>query len=87
MTIDLEVSDDDLLEISERGLLALNLQEMKAIQSHYRDPAVRSRKNRTGTTIGQTNRRRTRVPCPDMVRALFAQDIRCEDQTRGQNNA
>ena len=33
-TVDLEVSDDELLDISERGLLALNLQEMRAIQSH-----------------------------------------------------
>ena len=40
-SIDLEVGDDELLEISERGLLALNLQEMKAIQSHYRDPHVK----------------------------------------------
>ena len=40
-TVDLEVSDDELLDISERGLLALNLQEMKAIQSHYRDSDVK----------------------------------------------
>jgi len=39
-TVDLEVSDEQLLEISERGLLALNLDEMKAIQGHYRDPSV-----------------------------------------------
>ena len=47
-TIDLEVSDDELLEISERGLLALNLEEMKAIQSHYRDPAVRAERTEQG---------------------------------------
>jgi len=41
-TIDLEVSDDELIEISEKGLLALNLEEMRAIQAHYRDPLVRS---------------------------------------------
>ena len=35
--VDLEVSDKELIEISETGLLALNLNEMKAIQSHYRD--------------------------------------------------
>ena len=40
--IDLEVSDEELLSISEKGLLALNLEEMQAIQSHYRDPAVRA---------------------------------------------
>ena len=38
--IDLEVSDDHLVEISEKGLLALNLIEMKAIQAHYRDTKV-----------------------------------------------
>ncbi len=48
MTVNLEVSDDELLEISERGLLALNLEEMKAIQSHYRDPAVRAERTEQG---------------------------------------
>jgi len=41
-TVDLEVSDEELVEISEKGLLALNLDEMRAIQAHYRDPLVRS---------------------------------------------
>ena len=45
--IDLEVSDDELIEISETGLLALNLNEMKAIQNHYRNPEIQSiRKSR-----------------------------------------
>jgi phosphoribosylformylglycinamidine synthase len=39
--IDLEVSDNELVNISETGLLALNLEEMQAIQAHYRDPEVR----------------------------------------------
>ena len=39
--IDLEVSDEQLLEISETGLLALNLEEMRTIQQHYRDPDIR----------------------------------------------
>ncbi len=38
--IDLEVSDEHLIEISEKGLLALNLIEMKAIQAHYRNPEI-----------------------------------------------
>lgn len=33
--IDLNVSDEELMEISRKGVLALNLQEMKAIQSYY----------------------------------------------------
>ena len=40
--IDLEVNDEELQEISETGLLALNLNEMHAIQAHYRSPEVRA---------------------------------------------
>ena len=47
--IDLEISDDDLIEISEQGLLALNLEEMQAIQSHYRNDEIR--KSRTSVGI------------------------------------
>ena len=47
-TVDLEVSDEELIEISEKGLLALNLDEMRAIQAHYRDPLVRSVRKETG---------------------------------------
>tara|TARA_B100001175_G_scaffold224940_1_gene191721 strand:+ start:411 stop:3248 length:2838 start_codon:yes stop_codon:yes gene_type:complete len=46
--VDLEVSDKELIEISETGLLALNLNEMKAIQSHYRDPLVREAREQLG---------------------------------------
>ncbi len=47
-SVDLEISDDELIEISERGLLALNLNEMKTIQDHYRDPIVRADREETG---------------------------------------
>ena len=47
-TVDLEVSDQELIGISEKGLLALNLEEMKAIQDHYRDPAIQSSRNEAG---------------------------------------
>ncbi len=47
-TVDLEVSDEELIEISEQGLLALNLDEMRAIQAHYRDPTVRSARKEMG---------------------------------------
>ena len=46
--IDLEVDDSELVSISEKGLLALNLEEMQAIQSHYRDPDVRSARQTLG---------------------------------------
>ena len=41
-TVNLEVSDEELIQISETGLLALNLEEMKAIQANYRDPEIRA---------------------------------------------
>nr|AIE91279.1 phosphoribosylformylglycinamidine synthase II (purL) [uncultured marine group II/III euryarchaeote AD1000_114_C07] len=47
-TIDLEVDDDSLIEISEKGLLALNLEEMQTIQAHYRDPIVRATREKEG---------------------------------------
>ena len=46
--VDLEVSDEDLEEISETGLLALNLNEMHAIQAHYRDSGVREARDSLG---------------------------------------
>lgn len=36
-TFNLEVSDEELIKISKENILALNLEEMKAIQSHYRE--------------------------------------------------
>ena len=47
-TVNLEVSDEELIEISEKGLLALNLEEMKAIQANYRKPTVRSARKKLG---------------------------------------
>lgn len=47
-TIDLEISDDDLIILSEEGLLALNLEEMQTIQAHYRDPEVRASRAAAG---------------------------------------
>jgi len=41
-TINLEVSDETLLQISNEGLLALNLEEMQAIQGHYRNPEIQA---------------------------------------------
>ena len=38
--VNLEVSDKELLRISNNGLLALNLEEMQAIQAHFRDPKI-----------------------------------------------
>ena len=46
--IDLEVSDDALMEISRDGMLALNLEEMQAIQAYYRDDAVIASRKQVG---------------------------------------
>ena len=47
-SIDLNVSDEELIEISEKGLLALNLEEMKAIQQNYLDKNVQARRKDLG---------------------------------------
>ena len=47
-TINLNVNDNELIEISEKGLLALNLNEMKTIQSHYKDEEVQQRRVELG---------------------------------------
>ncbi len=40
---DLEVSDEELLEISRKGTLALSLEEMKAIQAYFRKDKKRAK--------------------------------------------
>ena len=47
-TVDLEVSDEELMKLSEEGLLALNLEEMQTIQAYYRDPEVKSKRASLG---------------------------------------
>jgi phosphoribosylformylglycinamidine synthase len=47
-TIDLEVDDKSLIQISEEGLLALNLEEMQAIQAHYRDADIQATREGLG---------------------------------------
>lgn len=39
-TMSLDVSDDELMDISKRNILALNLEEMKAIRDHFRKKEV-----------------------------------------------
>ncbi len=46
--MDLDVSDEELLRISRAGMLALNLEEMKAIQSYARDRRVRAEREKVG---------------------------------------
>jgi len=41
-TISLDLPDDELLALSQRMVLSLDLAELHAIQAHFRDPAVRA---------------------------------------------
>lgn len=47
-SIDLNVSDDELLHISREGVLALNLEEMQAIRDYYRDADFLSKRKTAG---------------------------------------
>ncbi len=46
--IDLDVSDDELQRISRDGVLALTLEEMRIIQSYFRDGKVREERRKIG---------------------------------------
>jgi len=46
--MNLEISDEELINMSESGLLALNLEEMQTIQSHYRDAVIQSSRAAVG---------------------------------------
>ncbi len=54
-TVDLEVSDDALMEISRQGMLALNLEEMQKIRDHYRDQKVRAARQQVGLPLLPTD--------------------------------
>ncbi|PLX89947.1 MAG: phosphoribosylformylglycinamidine synthase [Desulfuromonas sp.] len=47
-TINLNVSDEELLQISRDGMLALNLEEMTKLQAHVNDPAVQQVRTHMG---------------------------------------
>ncbi len=46
--VNMEIPDQDLIDLSETGLLALNLEEMQTIQAHYRDADVRAARTAAG---------------------------------------
>jgi phosphoribosylformylglycinamidine synthase len=46
--VDMEIPDEALIELSETGLLALNLEEMQTIQAHYRDEGTRAARAEVG---------------------------------------
>ena len=54
-TIELEVDDNALLALSREMTLALELEEMKAIQAHYRDEGVRAARKAAGLPVQPTD--------------------------------
>ena len=46
--VDLDISDDELMEISRQGMLALSLEEMKAIQFYFRQDEVIAARKQVG---------------------------------------
>ena len=47
-SINLDVDDEELLRISKEGVLALSLEEMRAIRDYYRTPAFLEQRTRAG---------------------------------------
>lgn len=54
-TVDLNISDEALLKLSKDMLLALNLNEMKAIQAHYNAPETQAQRAAAGLPILPTD--------------------------------
>ncbi|MCP4680673.1 MAG: phosphoribosylformylglycinamidine synthase, partial [Deltaproteobacteria bacterium] len=54
-TLDLEVSNKELMAMSKQKTLALSLEEMVAIRDHYRDEEVRRRRAELGLPEGPTD--------------------------------
>ncbi|HZD61069.1 MAG TPA: phosphoribosylformylglycinamidine synthase subunit PurS, partial [Anaerolineae bacterium] len=46
--VDLDVSDDELLEISQKGVLSLNLDEMRKIRAYFEDNGVKAEREKVG---------------------------------------
>jgi phosphoribosylformylglycinamidine synthase II len=55
LTIDLNTSDEGLMAISKQGVLALSLEEMKAIQGYYRRKDVAAGRPADGLPLQPTN--------------------------------
>ncbi len=54
-TVDLNVTEDELLKISKDRLLSLNLEEMKAIQSYFSDEKVKKIRKKNNLTVNPTD--------------------------------
>ena len=49
--VNLEIPDEDLIELSDKGLLALNLEEMTTIRDHYRDSEIRTAREKVSINV------------------------------------
>ena len=84
--VDLEVSDEELMKLSEEGLLALNLEEMQTIQAHYRDPEVRAKRAELGLPENAPTDVELECLAQNVVRALQAQNLRSTHPSRRYRN-
>jgi len=46
--VNLDVSDEELLEISKKGVLSLNLEEMRLIRDYFKDERVKAEREKVG---------------------------------------
>ena len=53
--VELPADDEALLELSRSRMLSLDLAEMRAIQAHYQDPAVRAHREAAGLPTAPTD--------------------------------
>jgi len=54
-TVDLDVSDKDLADISRKGILALSLEEMRRIRDYFKQPAVLEARKKVGLSDKPTD--------------------------------
>ena len=54
-TIPLDLPDDELLALSQRMVLSLNLEELHCIQAHFRDPLVQGVRQAKGLPLDPTD--------------------------------
>jgi phosphoribosylformylglycinamidine synthase len=86
-TIDLEVSDDELLRISRDGILSLSLEEMRAIRNYYRREDVRAARAAMGLPPVPTD---VELECLAQTwsehckHKIFAARVRYVDETTGE---
>lgn len=86
-TYDLEVGDDELVRISREGILALNLEEMRAIRDYYRRAEVREFRRKLGLPPEATD---VELECIAQTwsehckHKIFAARIHYVDETTGQ---